>query len=224
MFDDYLALARKYPEVFNNSDGELRIILDEEKLAEEQKRLYELADSKNHPRYWYDLGIVAEDAWVVVLRDLVQFPNGKYGGYIRTINRKSQLEHSGKDVVILITLNNKFLLMKHFRHEDRMWHWECPRGFGEQGLSAKENAIKEVQEETGLKILSIEQLDNNNERVAYFYAKCTGDILNSDESESILDVLLVDKLELKKMIANCEIDDMYTLRAFILAEMKKVLE
>lgn len=224
MFDDYITLTQKYPNTFDNSDGELEIVLDKEKLVEEQENLYSIADAKKHPRHWYNLGVVAEDAWVVVLRDLVKFPDGKYGGYIRTINRKSQLEQSGKDVVILVKIDTKFLLIKHFRHEDRKWHWECPRGFGEQGLSPKENAIKEIEEETGLMVNSIQQLDNNAERVAYFLADCTGNIFNLDKSESISDILLVDKNRLKEMISNCEIDDMYTLRAYILAELNNLLK
>lgn len=216
--EKYLALIKKYPHIVDNSN-ELQIITDENVLYETQKELYSMADSSNQPQTWYDLGIIAEDLWVVIIRDLVKFPSGKYGGYVRTINRKSQLEQSGKDVVILIKIRTEFLLMKHFRHDDRMYHWECPRGFGEEGLSDMENALKEIKEETGLNVNSIEQLNNKTERVAYFIADCTGSVRNYDVSEPISDTMLVSKSEFESLIKHCEIDDMYTIRAFALANL-----
>lgn len=218
--EKYLLLIKKYPHIINGLN-ELEIITDKDTLYREQENLYCAADIKNQPRDWYDLGIVAQDAWVVVIRDLVRFPNGKYGGYIRILNRRSQLEQSGKDVVVLVKIDSKFLLMKHFRHDDRLWHWECPRGYGEQNLSPRENALKEIQEETGLTVNSIQQLDDNNERVAYFVVDCSGDVCNSDKYENISETILVDIDEFKNMIADCKIDDMYTLRAFILYELKR---
>lgn len=220
--EKYFSLIEKYPHITADVN-ELKVITDKYKVYAEQEKLHLIADAKNKPREWYDLGVVAEDAWVVVLRDLVKFPDGRYGGYIRTINRKSQLEQSGKDVVVLVKIEDKFLLQKHFRHDDRMWHWECPRGFGEQNLSAKENAIKEITEETGLKVCNIQQLDKNSERVAYFMAECSGNIANSDQTENISKSILVYKKQLENMIADCEIDDMYTIRAYFLYKLKQNL-
>lgn len=220
--EKYFSLIEKYPHITANVN-ELKVITDKDMVYAEQEKLYRIANAKNHPKHWYDLGVVAEDAWVVILRDLVKFPDGRYGGYIRTINRKSQLEQSGKDVVILVQIEDKFLLQKHFRHDDRMWHWECPRGFGEQNLSPKENAIKEITEETGLKVCDIQQLDKNSERVAYFIAECSGNIVNSDRTENISKTILVDKNQFENMIADCEIDDMYTIRAYLLYKLKQDL-
>lgn len=217
--EKYLLLIEKYPHIINDLK-ELEIITDKNVLYREQENLFSAADMKNKPRDWYDLGVVAQDAWVVVLRDLVRFPNGNYGGYTRVLNRRSQLEQSGKDVVVLVKTDNRFLLMKHFRHDDRLWHWECPRGYGERDVSPKENALKEIREETGLTVNSIQQLDNNTERTAYFIAECSGDVRNSDKYENIAETILVGIDEFKIMIANCDIDDMYTIRAFILYELK----
>ena len=95
--DQYLQFMTQYPHLADNSQSQLPVITDRELLLREQQRLYQMADEKLRPREWYDLGIVAQDAWVVVLRDLVRFPNGSYGGYIRTLNRRSQVDRSGKD-------------------------------------------------------------------------------------------------------------------------------
>ncbi|MCH5186239.1 MAG: NUDIX hydrolase [Oscillospiraceae bacterium] len=221
--DKYLELVKKYPDAFDNSANELEIITDRNTLYEKQKNLYSTADSKNQPLEWYDLGIVAQDAWVIVLRDLVKFPNGRYGGYIRMINRKSQLEMSGKDVVILVKQEDMLLLMKHFRHDDRTWHWECPRGFGESGLTPEENALKEVKEETGLKVTDIIQLNKDDDRVIYFIANCIGSVNNADKMESISDYKFVGVSEFKQMITNGFVNDQYTIKAFTLADIQSLL-
>lgn len=221
--DEYLELVQKYPNAFDNSGDELEIITDRNTLYNEQKNLYVMADLKKQPHEWYDLGIVAQDAWVVVLRDLVRFPNGRYGGYIRILNRKSQLECSGKDVVILIKHKDTLLLIKHFRHDDRNWHWECPRGFGESGLTPEENAFKEVQEETGLKVVDIIQLNKDNDRVTYFLANCIGSVNKADKTESISEYRFVSALEFKQMIINGSVNDQYTIKAFSLANMQSLV-
>lgn len=217
--DAYLELLSRYPHLTADPGHQLPIITDKATLLEQQEILYRNADSKGRPRVWYDLGIVAQDAWVVVLRDLVQFPNGTYGGYIRLLNRRSQIERSGKDVVVLVTVEGKVLLMKHFRHDDRQWHWECPRGFGEAGLSPAENARKEVQEETGLEILQLQQLNSSNEQIAYFRAECRGTARNQDDAESIASYYLADKETLNEMLRNGQVSDPYTVRAIMLSSL-----
>ena len=218
--DAYLDLIRAYPHLIHDPDHQRPGVPDQDILLEQQEILYRNADSKGRPRVWYDLGIVAQDAWVVVLRDLVQFPNGTYGGYTRLLNRRSQIERSGKDVVVLVTVEDKVLLMKHFRHDDRRWHWECPRGFGEAGLSPDENARKEVREETNLDILELQQLNGSGEQIAYFRALCRGTAENHDCLESIDSYLLVDSDALKQMLVNGQVSDPYTVRAIMLASLK----
>ncbi|MBE6948666.1 MAG: NUDIX hydrolase [Ruminococcaceae bacterium] len=219
----YLALLEKYPHLTNNSDGELEIITDRELLYREQERLYRTADEKGRPRTWYDLGIVAQDQWTLVLRDLVRFPNGTCGGYLRKINRNSQLELSGKDVSVLVTIDGKVLLMKHFRHDDRAWHWECPRGFGEAGLSPEENALKEISEETGLTVLELTRINPENEQMAFFCAKCSGSCTNTDGTEVITEFVLADLDEVAEMIVRGKIDDPYTIRSLVLASLHSCL-
>lgn len=218
--DAYLELISQYPHLIQDPDQQLPVVTDRNTLLEQQEILYRNADAKGHARIWYDLGIVAQDRWVVVLRDLVRFPNGTYGGYIRTLNRRSQIECSGKDVVVLVTIGGKVLLMKHFRHDDRQWHWECPRGFGEAGLSPAENARKEVREETGLDILELRQLNSTDEQIAYFQAECIGNAVNGDAQESIDAFSLVDADTLNQMLRNGQVSDPYTVRAVTLASLQ----
>ncbi len=216
----YLQFLIKYPHLADNTQSQLPIITNREMLIREQVRLYHMADEKKQPREWYNLGIVAQDAWIVVLRDLVCFPNGSHGGYVRTLNRRSQVERAGKDVVILVTVENKYLFLKHFRHDDRMWHWECPRGFGETGLSPVANAQKEVIEETGLQIIELQLLNSEAEDIAYFHANCSGVPQNRDVGESIEEYLLADAETVDQMLSDGRISDPYTVRAITLSRIK----
>lgn len=219
--ESYLQLLAEHQHLTDDPEGQLPIVTNREVLLSEQQRLYREADLRGIPREWFDLGIVAQDAWVVVLRDLVRFPNGKFGAYIRTLNRRSQVDRSGTDVVVLATVEDRILLCRHFRHEDRSWHWECPRGFGEKGLSPAENAAKELKEETGLRLLHLTMLNSVAEPVAYFHAACCGSYENQDREESIGAHMLVTEHEVKEMLCDGRINDPFTVRAITLFRIKQ---
>jgi len=222
--DEYLAFAEKHPHLFDNSAAELPIVLEREVLLAEQEKLYRRADERKEPHEYYDIGIVAQDPWCVVLRDLVKFDNGTCGGYIRHMNRKSEVENRGsRDVVILVKVDGKFLFLKHFRHDDRKYHLECPRGFGEEGLTGEENARKEVMEETGLTIDRLVLLNSAAEPVSYFYAECSGEIRCGDRGEGIESFRLYTAEETKELIVEGGINDSFTTRAYTLSFLKELI-
>lgn len=225
----YLVFARRYPHVFVNDPdpGSIQIILDPEALLAGQQVLYQNARQRDVPRHWYDIGIVAEDAWVVVIRDLVRFPGGAVAGYIRSLNRNSGIDCRGQDVVILPVLKDRVLLLRHYRHEDRRWHYEIPRGFGERGLAAADNARKELLEETGLQadrlqLIGGRQPDGTLSRVAYFWAAVSGEV-TIDPEEGIERTMLADGPAFKNMIEQGLITDAYTINAWAYAAISGLL-
>jgi len=147
----YLSLMQEHPELFRNSGekSEIKIITDKNRILAEQKKIRAQLQQEGKPACWIDIGVLAEDQWFYVLRDMVEFPDGRAGGYIRWINRKSQ-ENGGYNVVLMCMQDDKVLMIRKFRHEERNWSWEFPRGFGEPGLSAEKNARAELQEEIGV--------------------------------------------------------------------------
>jgi ADP-ribose pyrophosphatase len=147
----YLALMRDYPEMFRNTGekGEIKIITDEKRIRAEQKKIRAKLKKEGKPSHWIDIGILSEDQWFYTLRDMVEFPGGTMGGYTRWINRKSE-EGGGYNVILMCVQDDQVLLIRRFRHEERNWSWEFPRGIGEPGLSAEKNARKELQEEVGV--------------------------------------------------------------------------
>jgi len=147
----YFELIQHHPELFQNKGekGEIRIITGKKRILSEQKKIRAKLRKENKPSDWIEIGVLAEDEWAFILRDMVEFPDGKVGGYVRWINRKSS-EAGGFNSVLMCTQGDKVLLIRKFRHEDRDWSWEFPRGFGEPGLSAEKNARMELQEEIGV--------------------------------------------------------------------------
>ena len=149
--EKYLELVKQNPAMFSNSGnvGEIKIITDEKRILAEQKKIRSKLKNEGKPSCWIDIGVLAEDQWFYILRDMVKFPDGRVGGYVRWINRKSE-EGGGFNSVLMCVQGNKVLMIRKFRHEDRNWSWEFPRGFGEPGLSAEKNARAELQEEIGV--------------------------------------------------------------------------
>jgi len=85
--------------------------------------------------------------WISVYFDLVRFPDGKLGRYTRVVERSP-----GQGVAILpLTKGRELGLLHIYRYPVHSWHWEIPRGLSEEGGSQKENALRELEEETGLK-------------------------------------------------------------------------
>ena len=224
----YFDLVKQHPHLFVNDNGAnaLQVILDEAECRVQQALLWEKARKNNEPEYWYDIGVLAEDKWVFVLRDLVRFPNGKIGGYIRILNRASQVVCDGKDVVILPLYNQKVLLLHHFRHDDRRWHWEAPRGFGEKTISPEDNARKEMSEETGLSISRLVRLNRPSgsweEPIVYFFAETHG-VIQGDAGEGIEGYRLIPVEDLDNVVTAGDIDDFFTCKAILLARMQKLL-
>lgn len=71
--------------------------------------------------------------------------NGSLFAYERLMNRVMR-----GAVVIVPYYNGKYILLRQYRHALREYQYGFPRGFGEEGISAKENAGKELWEELGV--------------------------------------------------------------------------
>ena len=217
----YLALIEKHPEFFVNTGevGEIKIIKDIERIRAEQKKMQARLRETGNPEEWIDIGILAEDQWFYVLRDMVEFPDGRIGGYIRWVNRKSQ-EDGGFNVVLMCVQNDKVLMIKKYRHEERNWSWEFPRGFGELGLSAEENAQKELEEEIGTKasrLILLNKLSGEKGGTAVFYAEIAPEQeIKLDTGEGIASYRWISQVELDEFVAQGKLEDWFSLWAYAL--------
>lgn len=219
----YLNLMQERPDLFRNLDepGEIKIIHDPERIRTEQARLQAEMREKGKPEHYVEIGLLSEDQWFWVVRDLVEFPGGKVGGYIRFINRVSSAE-GGFNVVLMCARADQVLMIRKFRHEERGWSWEFPRGFGEAGLSAEENACKELEEEIGAKALGLTLLTTVVEErggTAVFYVELEPEqeiVLN--QSVGIASHYWVSLAELDEFVKQGKLVDWFSMWAYALAK------
>lgn len=225
--DAYLRLIQQHPDWFRNTGetGEIRIIADESRIRSEQRRIRRKLKKEGKPISWIEIGVLAEDEWFYVLRDLVEFPDGRVGGYIRWINRKSS-EQGGYNVILMCVQQERTLLIRKFRHESRSWSWEFPRGFGEAGLSAEENALLELQQEIGISQVELIRMTDHSEGkggTVVFLAKISsGSEILLDKHEGIQTYQWVDKPTLEEMIRQGLLRDFFSLWAYALAKISNL--
>jgi ADP-ribose pyrophosphatase len=89
------------------------------------------------------IGVVHADPWIMLVIDPVVMPDGRPGRYARLM---TTIDSDGV-AVLPITQDGRVLLLNHWRHATQSWHLEIPRGFGEIGVSAEQQASIELMEE-----------------------------------------------------------------------------
>ncbi len=221
----YLKLIEELPDLFRNKGekGEIKIITDEKRILAEQKKIRAKLKKEGKPSNWIDIGILSEDQWFYVLRDMVEFPGGTKGGYIRWVNRKSE-EGGGYNVVLMCVQNDQVLLIRRFRHEERNWSWEFPRGFGEPGLSAVQNARTELQQEVGVanaKLTCLTKVKEGKGGTVVFLVEIPIDqkvIL--DKGEFLSNYRWVKMSKLDQIVKKGQLSDWFSLWAYTLAKDK----
>jgi ADP-ribose pyrophosphatase len=223
----YYNLLKKFPNLVGDNDALIKIIQEPDaiKTWQEQRRK-ELANM-NFPEGWAEIGIVFDDPYFFIVRDLVQFPNGRLNGYCRVLSNADL--SGGQGTVILPEYQGKIMLLHQYRHPTRKWHYEVPRGFGEPNLPAKENARKEVEEETGGKIANLIDMGEfysnsgfEGGAVSLFYAKLSS-IGNPNEDEGIDSFVWLTVKELEEWIVNGNITDGFTIAAYTKAKLKGLI-
>ncbi len=216
----YLELLGQHPSLVLPKDAPIKIITDKAVIEEWQNK---------HVNGSNDIGVLLQDKYITVIRDLVEFPDGFISGYNRVINTAA-LQNGGSGAVILPVMNERILLIKIFRHPTRQWSIEIPRGFGEVGLSPEEIAQKEVSEEVGGKIkqvISLGVIHNNtglDSNDVNLYLAYLDEVGTPREAEGITEIIWVTVNEFEKMISNGQITDSFTISAYTRAKLMGLLE
>ncbi|MBL8679838.1 MAG: NUDIX hydrolase [Myxococcales bacterium] len=221
--------AARYKELLESQTSTLRdpagyTILTEAKeiRAVEEAARTRLA-ARGQPIEWAEVGIVFEDQYIQVIRDAVEFPNGKRGTYIRIASRSN----GAVGAAILPISSAGAGLVRHFRHATRSWHLEVPRGMAETGEAIEATAARELAEETGWRPARVEPLgpvfpDNGilADRVELFLAEVHAPSVATERDEAIASIVIVPIPELERMIAESEITDSFTIAAFARARLR----
>jgi ADP-ribose pyrophosphatase len=221
----YDALRRKLPGLFTNVPDAGYTILFEPTLvdAAEASERARLA-SRGLPESWGSTGVVYADPYTLVVRDAVRRPDGSLGTYARTIPASG-----AAGAAILPVIGGQVVLLRHFRHATRAWHLEIPRGFGEPGVSAADQARQELREEIGADADSLTGLGpfHSNtgmasDQVELFLAEIHefGDPQTA-EGISLVETCPPDRVG--QLIDSGEISDSFTIGAFTRAWLRGLL-
>ncbi|HZN17464.1 MAG TPA: NUDIX hydrolase [Micromonosporaceae bacterium] len=225
----YEQLRRERPPLFvNPPDAAYEIVFDRAAQEEVADAAAAWLRGAGKPEEYGDIGVVYEDRFVIAVRDAVRFRDGTLGPYIRFLG-----VHTGTNAAVLPLLDDgRILLVRHFRHERRTWAWETPRGFSEDGADGATTAVKELEEEIGVRVTEVELLgrvpgDGGPDEIYLARLRpesVAGPTLPAGAAaEGIDEMRLVTVAELRRMIADGELDDPYVLAAYAFAVAKGIL-
>ncbi|MBS0584758.1 MAG: NUDIX hydrolase [Verrucomicrobia bacterium] len=196
----------------NYKKGEIQIVTAPKLLTEIQEvckiRYQKNGLSEKEALLASRVGVLSEDPFWIVVRDAVIFPTGAYGVYNRLILKSSLLDNCAVagSAILPVLENGKIILILNYRHASRSWELEMPRGFRQPKETVEETVTRELQEETGLRAISIKPLGevaldtgalNAIVPVFLVIGKKQG-ISNQDFSEAILRSESFTLLELKE--------------------------
>lgn len=137
----------------NYREGEIEIVIDPVEISQIQKtqenRLLRKGFSTDQATEFSQIGIVNEDPYWIWLRDAVYFPQKIPGTYDRLL-LKSEVKSKCPGVAVLpVSSTEKIILILIYRHANRSWEFELPRGEIESQETLEESAFRELKEETG---------------------------------------------------------------------------
>ncbi|WP_376793990.1 NUDIX hydrolase [Thermogemmatispora sp.] len=228
--EQYFLLTQERPDLFVNPEpGAITVVLEPETIARAEATMREKLLAQGiepaSARAWSQVGLVYRDQYLLLLRDAVYLPDGSLGTYIRLIDPPE----SAPGVVILPLYQRQILLLRHFRHATRGWHWEIPRGFGWPGLSSEESACKELEEEIGVRpvrLVPLGKIHPNTGLTAecdeLFYAEVEA-YSQTDRSEAIGEIVPTPLPTFERLLREQEITDSFTLAAYARARASGLL-
>lgn len=227
---EYQALRDERPDLFDNPAGAaFEIVTDLDAQDQIAEHTAARLRSANRPTEYGDIGVLYRDQYLILVRDAVRFRDGRHGGYVRQLR-----PHPAAGAAVLATLpDSRIVLVRHFRHATRQWHWELPRGFGEVDAAGADTAARELVEELGVPAEELIFLGGyrpdsgmtSGTDELYFarLARPPGALPADAAAEGIDQVRLATPDEFTKMIRDGELTDGYALAAYAYAVIRGLL-
>ena len=208
-WSEYQQLIQERPELFRQ-DNRLSLVFEEDTVKEFVNRTGKM------------IGVVYRSPYNMMVVDLVRDSTGKLFAYERLLPTVPE-----GAVVTVPICDNQYVLLRQFRHSIRREQYAFPRGFGEAGYTAEENAAKELEEELGAKVLSSKFLgyvipDSGILSGSVVVVECRIDRAKLKMNyEGIQGVEICSDELFLQWIASGKIDDSYTLSAWALLQAKR---
>jgi 8-oxo-dGTP pyrophosphatase MutT (NUDIX family) len=133
------------------------------------------------------------------------------------------VEHPGAVAIVVVQNNGDILLVRQFRYAVGRELLEVPAGTREPGESAEACALREVEEEVGMRAGNIELLSRfyispgwcNEEMVIYRAWDLQASHVDPDDDE-VIDIVSVAPQDVPRLIANREVADAKSITALLL--------
>ncbi|MBP7842532.1 NUDIX hydrolase [Candidatus Woesebacteria bacterium] len=123
---------------------------------------------------------VYKNKWTEVFEDEIEFPNSQKGIY-------GYMQRSDGAGVAVINDCHEILLIKQYRYPIGKMQWGIPGG-AIDGTDPEQSAIRELKEETGVTVISIEKLvevyplsSGSTEKEYIYFARVTSQDLPSED-------------------------------------------
>ena len=221
MIDEYLRFMAAQPQPFSarGVDG-FTLVTDRDELTRAMKSIEASLVGEGHPATWSEPGIFYEDRWVWVLREILRLPDGGYGTYHRVVPK------AGADGVILVPMiDERIVIIKHYRNGLGACSWELPRGGPDLQLSTDDLARTELEEEIGASVAELNKIgviEPNAGMITvrlHVYRARLRSLGTMNTVEGIMGYRLMTIREVEAAIATSEIKDGHTLAALMLLKL-----
>lgn len=161
--------------------------------------------------------IVHKNPWFSISHERFEISKNKIGDYFLFNNL---------DASIIIPLkNDKIIFVKQFRFPTKKWSLELPCGGGEEKLNVKQNALKELAEETGYQAKKIKNIGKfypipgrSGYSCSIFLATDLKFIGEKHEETEQIKLVELSKKETYKSVSEGKITDGLTLSALAIAK------
>lgn len=223
---EYLALVAPHPDWFRTPEGGVEILLDPAEILAAEREMAVRYTTRGLPADWALAGIHYRDPYLMLVRDAVRFPGGECGIHHRILRGSG--DPSGVAVLPVLP-DGRILLLRHFRHATRRWHWEVPRGGIEPGADADRTAYAEMAEEIGATVTRLVPLGAAHGSTGLLglsvrlYLADIGEPGEPALNEGITGLLAVTVPELEAMVLRGEITDGFTLACLMHARLRRLL-
>lgn len=212
----YLSLRGNRPALFNESDiyPIVDLTIDEPERTNKLKHLARVEEL-----YGYNFGVVYRSKFNTMLVDpiLSEESQPEYFPYERIVPT------SGRDGVVMIPrYQDKFILIKQYRHAIRSEQYSFPRGYAENGGEPETNAVRELREELGAEVKSTSLLSRVaadsglTSTQAYVFLAELENMSPPRGHEGITEIISLSRDELNTWVAEGKITDGFTLSAWAL--------
>lgn len=177
----------------------------------------------SHPIERVERRVVYENRFVRVHDDVVRFPSGDTGTYVRI----DVLPDDGQGAVLIVRHENRFALVRTYRYPLGTHQWAFPRGFA-HGPDLTETVRNELREELGCALRSMAVIGSVtpdsgllSSRVSVVLVEVDGSASAPDDLEEVSAVDWVDLERLQDLIRSGDIEDGFTLSAWALLTIRE---